>query len=399
MGRKHIVSVILFLGITLLLSYFYKSFLNSTNKEMIEWSNFIDDDDDDAKIPVEVMNRAYSYPYVTQCSMWNTQPTPARNPRWVQQYNPTCRRYGFLPFSQKAGFGHKTDNFMNGLIFTSALNMTYVMTDGFETSSKHLPIKGIVDTLGFGSFSPSIHSVNTSLKKLWHLNWDKTYQSQITKSKNSNRCNTTYRISQFFADDRSPVRWHMAHMVQNRLFTTRTQKTAYSADKFNIAVHLRYSSSSPYKKDGGLEKYNSDPSTTVVMVKYFTEVLESVGVPYVIHFFTAGDVSEEILGAFPGSVVHGREMSVVDTIQHFIESDLLFCLMSSMCRVASIMSTRPLVINGYPTAEEFFYDPCPRDVFCGLLNRTSEPDISLIRQIKEAGERWLISRKLNCPSE
>ena len=196
-----------------------------------------------------------------------------------------------------------------------------------------------------------------------------------------------------------PVRWHMEHMAQSSLATERTTDIAYSRDTFNIAVHLRYGASSPYENDIMLEKFNSNTSNTIRMIKAFTTELERISVPYAVHFFTTGEVDEAFLEAFPGAAVHGKDMSVADTIQHFVESDLLFCFISSMCRAASIMSTRPLVVNGYPTAEAFFYNPCPRGLSCVLLNRTGEPDLSFRRKVREAGERWLISHRLGCPLE
>ena len=70
----------------------------------------------------------HSYPYPNRCSMWSTQPPPARIPRWVTQYNQSCQRYLYVPFNPDGGFGHKTDNFMNGGSLSSALNYTYAMT-------------------------------------------------------------------------------------------------------------------------------------------------------------------------------------------------------------------------------------------------------------------------------
>lgn len=384
--RKNVLSVILLLGAVSLLSYSFLSLPSNGAKKSLY------------KQIETPGNPSDSYPYLAQCAMWNTQPPPARWPRWIKQYNDSCQRYSYLPFSQISGFGHKTDNFMNGLIFSSALNLTYVMTSNFETSSKHSSIAGSVNKFGYGAYSPMLSSLSCEQVGVSYNNRLFTYEDIIMQAKGLNKCNTVYRVAQFFADDRSPARWHMAHMIQSRLATTRTAKLAYDENKFNIAVHLRYGSSSPYEvMDSRLEILNSNSSKTIEMIKYFTTELKRIGVPYAVHFFTAGKVDDLILKAFPGSVVHGKDTSVLDTIQYFIESDLLFCLMSSMCHAASIMSTRPIVVDGYPTAEPFFYDPCSRGVFCDLLNRTSEPDLSLKKRIREAGERWLVSRKLNCP--
>ena len=345
------------------------------------------------------MEHKYSYPYLTRCSMWNTQPPPARVPRWVKQYNGSCQRYLYVPFNICGGFGHKSDNFMNGLMVSSALNYTYVMTNNFEQTKLHTSLSGAIERYGIGSYSPMLDSLQCARKKVEYNNSLNTYEDIIKQAKNDNKCNTSYSVCEFFTGDRSPVRWHMAHMIQSRLATKRTTETPYDKDKFNIAIHLRYGSSSPYKFDRKLEVFNSNSSNTIRMIKLFTTELERIGVPYAVHFFTAGKVDDAILGEFPGSVIHGKEMSVIDTIQHFMESDLLFCFVSSMCRAASIFSTRPLVINGYPTAEPFFYNPCPRGLFCDLLNRTSEPGLTFRERVREAGERWFVSHRLNCTVE
>lgn len=378
--KKNVLVATSLLGVLLLSSYIYLSPLTRREKEV-----------------KTIEDPPYSYPRPANCAMWSTQPPPARVPRWIKQYNESCQRYSYLNFCQISGFGHKTDNFMNGLIFSSALNFTYAMADNFEPSSKHSSLAGVVDRLGLGAYSPMLNNISCAQKEVGYDNSLLNYEDIINRAKGLDECNTTFHVGQFYADDRSPVRWHMAHMVQSRLATARAS-TTYDKDKFNIAVHLRYGSFSPYKDiDSRLESFNSNSSNTIRMIKLFTKELEVIGVPYAVHFFTGGGIDEAILGEFPGSVVHGKEMPVVDTIQHFIESDLLFCLMSSMCHAASIMSTRPLVVNGYPTAEPFFYDPCSRGMFCDLLNRTSEPDLSLVKRVREAGERWLVSRRLNCP--
>ena len=383
--RKQVVTAIPLLFTLLFLSYLYSSTILSSERGKSAFH-----------IDKEVK---HADPHPTQCSMWSAQPPPARVPRWVKQYDPSCSKYAYVPFNVLGGFGHKTDNFMHGLIFSSALNLTYIMAGDFERAKRHSSLSGVVDKFGLGAYSPSLDSVRFWKKKV-HYNNDKfNYEDiVINQAKNVGKCDKIYKVTEFFTDDRSPVRWHMAHMVQSRLASTRETNTAYNSKVFNIAIHLRYGSSSPYKKlDNFLEVFNSNSSNTVRMIKLFTEELETIGVPYVIHFFTAGKVDELFLNAFPGAVVHGKEMSVVDTIQHFIESDLLFCFVSSMCRAASIMSTRPLVVNGYPTAEAFFYNPCPRGLFCSLLDREAEDDLSLKRKVREAGERWLVSHKLNCP--
>lgn len=340
------------------------------------------------------------YPYLTRCSMWNTQPPPARWPRWISQNDSSCPRYAYVPFNPYGGLGHKTDNFMNGLILSSALNFTYVMATDFEVSKKHTAISGAVRKLGFGAYSPLLGSIPTLQEDFCSFRSYKDYVHYILKVEGVDKCNTTYTSCEYYTDDRSPVRWHMAHMVQSRLASKRTKDVKYDRNKFNIAVHVRYGSFSPFPEfDQTLEIYNKNSSNTVRMIKYFTTELEQIGVPYAVHFFTAGEVKEDLLSAFPGAIVHGKDMSVPDTIQHFIESDLLFCLMSSMCRAASIMSTRPLVVNGYPTAEAFFYEPCPRGLSCDIINRTAEPDLALKKRIRDAGERWLVSHMLNCPVE
>lgn len=341
------------------------------------------------------------YPHPTRCSMWNTQPPPARWPRWINQNSSPCPRYAYVPFNQWGGFGHKMDNFMNGLILSSALNFTYMMTPDFEVSKKHASPRGAVRKLGLGTYSPHPSKTPTNNKDICSFRSSKDYEHFILKleAESVAACNTTYTSCEYYTDDRSPVRWHMAHMVQNSLSKTRLVKTVYDHDKFNIAVHLRYGSFSKIKGDEHIESYVSNSAEIIRMVRYFTTELEQIGVPYAIHFFTGGDVKEDIVSAFPGAAVYGKDMSIVNTVQHFIESDLLFCLVSSMCRAASIMSTRPLVVNGYPTAEGFFYNPCPRGLFCDLLNRTNGATLSLRRKIREAGERWLVSHRLSCPTE
>lgn len=345
-----------------------------------------------------ITEHKHSYQYLTQCSMWNTQPPPARIPRWVKQYDSSCQRYLYVPFHIYGGFGHKSDNFMHGVMLSSALNYTYVIGNNFDYTGRHTSLSGAINRFGIGSYSPVTDTLSYVQKEVGYDNSLRTYEDIIRQAKKDNKCNTIYKVAEFYTDDRSPMRWHMAHMAQSRLATERTPNTPYDKDKFNIAVHLRYGSSSPYKLDNFLEVYNSNSSNTVRMIKLFTTELDRIKVPYAIHFFTAGKVDKIFLKEFPGSVVHGKDMSVIDTIQHFMESDLLFCFVSSMCRAASFMSTRPLVINGYPTAESFFYNPCSRGMFCDLLNRTSEPDLTFRKRVREAGEKWLVSHRLHCPT-
>lgn len=334
----------------------------------------------------------------TQCALWNTQPPPARWPRWIAKHNSMCPKYAYMPFNSAGGFGHKIDNFMNGLMFSSALNLPYAMVGGFEYAEVHSSLDGVVDRFGLGAYSPQLSSLPYSVWYVCYDNNAKNYEDIIMQANNLDMCYISYSVCEFYTDDRSPVRWHMAHMAQSRLVSTRITDMVYDQSKFNIAVHLRYGSFPPYPGfDETLESVISNSSNIIRMIKVFTTELERIGVPYAIHFFTGGSIKEEIIGAFPGASVHDGSMSVVDTVQHFMESDILFCLISSMCRSAAIFSTRPLVVNGYPTAESFFFNPCPRGLFCDLLNHTSGPELSLIRKVREAGERWLISRRLHCP--